>query len=610
MFNRPSFRSQLSKHDTTQVSQSYISENQNSQSFNYRENVSNNPKALTSSIVMQLQSSIGNQAVMQLFSDVEATSRNNDLFQLNNLEDEEKHNPLNRTTPFSGLPEPLKAQIESLSGVSMDNVKVHYNSDKPSEVQALAYTQGNDIYVAPGQEKHLPHEAWHVVQQAQGRVKPTLQMKSDLLVNDDVGLESEADIMSKKAEQLTPEQQSKHPNTSQKQLSPFSTTLGVIPTQFRKLNIGKSKIVNLQKAKENKSFIEAISTYYEEFGEDRVLYFAGQLFSVEGSDIASLEQFMIELRYDLETKTLPESEPLTIQERYLTEYGWKRAASDSAKAVPGAKMPQLKLYRTMSIEDWKSLLKGDYNVLVGGHLGDFKQALRYFLGKSSDTKVMVEFTLKVGSEKLLFSKGLAFPIEKNRSSKLKKMAEVIGGKSYPVSSKSEGTSKEAIGIKSESEGEAGFSIGIGGGTTPELFHKLVESIELKQVGERFTVDNGNTSDIETDANRLLHVNNCLINAISLAARGHMPTLEELMVIRSTLGNYGEMMLATPQVVQLIQNTLNIVNPITVLYPSAPAENFVGVGNVLSIYHVNGNHFTHNNSELDMSVYEVKADSLK
>ena len=29
---------------------------------------------------------------------------------------------------------------------------------------ALAYAQGSDIHLAPGQEQHLPHEAWHVVQ--------------------------------------------------------------------------------------------------------------------------------------------------------------------------------------------------------------------------------------------------------------------------------------------------------------------------------------------------------------------------------------------------------------------------------------------------------------
>jgi len=99
----------------------------------------------------------------------------------------------------TGLPDRLKSGVESLSGMSMDHVRVHYNSDRPGQLQAHAYAQGSDIHVAPGQEKHLPHEAWHVVQQAQGRVKPTVQMKGNVPVNDDAGLEAEADAMGAKA---------------------------------------------------------------------------------------------------------------------------------------------------------------------------------------------------------------------------------------------------------------------------------------------------------------------------------------------------------------------------------------------------------------------------
>jgi hypothetical protein len=99
----------------------------------------------------------------------------------------------------TGLPGPLKSGVEQLSGYSMDDVKVHYNSDKPAKLQAHAYAQGTDIHIAPGQEKHLPHEAWHVVQQKQNRVKPTLQLKGAVPVNDDAGLEKEADIMGTKA---------------------------------------------------------------------------------------------------------------------------------------------------------------------------------------------------------------------------------------------------------------------------------------------------------------------------------------------------------------------------------------------------------------------------
>lgn len=99
----------------------------------------------------------------------------------------------------SNLPTNLKSGVENLSGFAMDDVKVHYNSAKPAQLQAHAFAQGTDIHLAPGQEKHLPHEAWHVVQQKQGRVKPTRQLKSKVAINDDAGLEKEADVMGAKA---------------------------------------------------------------------------------------------------------------------------------------------------------------------------------------------------------------------------------------------------------------------------------------------------------------------------------------------------------------------------------------------------------------------------
>lgn len=98
----------------------------------------------------------------------------------------------------TGLPNQLKSGIESLSGMSLDGVKVHYNSDKPAQLNAHAYAQGTDIHVAPGQEQHLPHEAWHVVQQAQGRVKPTRSVDG-VSVNDNPALESEATAQGERA---------------------------------------------------------------------------------------------------------------------------------------------------------------------------------------------------------------------------------------------------------------------------------------------------------------------------------------------------------------------------------------------------------------------------
>ena len=103
--------------------------------------------------------------------------------------------PIQRQANNGGLPDQLRSGIESMSGMSMGDVRVHYNSQKPAQLQARAYAQGNNIHLGPGQEKHLPHEAWHVVQQKQGRVKPTMQLKKGVNVNDDSRLEKEADVM-------------------------------------------------------------------------------------------------------------------------------------------------------------------------------------------------------------------------------------------------------------------------------------------------------------------------------------------------------------------------------------------------------------------------------
>ncbi len=98
----------------------------------------------------------------------------------------------NSAANHTGMPDQLKSGMERLSGYNLDGVRVHYNSDKPAQLQSLAYTQGTDIHIAPGQEQHLPHETWHVVQQMQGRVSPTCQLKG-ISINDNSGLEQEAD---------------------------------------------------------------------------------------------------------------------------------------------------------------------------------------------------------------------------------------------------------------------------------------------------------------------------------------------------------------------------------------------------------------------------------
>lgn len=135
----------------------------------------------------------------------------------------------------TGLPDHLKAGIEGLSGLSLDDVHVHYNSAKPAQVDALAYTQGTEIHVGPGQEKHLAHEAWHVVQQKEGRVQPTLQAKG-VAINDDVGLEKEADVMGRKASNLTSDQMLPIPPTQKRGITSNGSIQRMIGFEYQLVN--------------------------------------------------------------------------------------------------------------------------------------------------------------------------------------------------------------------------------------------------------------------------------------------------------------------------------------------------------------------------------------
>lgn len=91
----------------------------------------------------------------------------------------------------TGLPDDLKNNLESMFGMSLDQVKVHYNSPKPAKLEAHAYAEFPNIYIAPGQEKYLPEEAVHMIQQMQGRVKASKKVNGTA-INDNPSLEKEA----------------------------------------------------------------------------------------------------------------------------------------------------------------------------------------------------------------------------------------------------------------------------------------------------------------------------------------------------------------------------------------------------------------------------------
>jgi len=182
---------------------------------------------------------------------------------------------LQKKANSTGLPDHLKSGIENLSGLTMDDVRVHYNSNKPAQLNAHAFAQGTNIHIASGQEKHLPHEAWHIVQQKQGRVQPTRQMKGKVNVNDDKTLEKEADVMGGKAmqditETKTPAQ-NKSSGFSPAQLKPIAQfSSNVIqcmmnPTERMKLSEYVRKFNDRISEQEINEIISSFAENYDRF---------------------------------------------------------------------------------------------------------------------------------------------------------------------------------------------------------------------------------------------------------------------------------------------------------------------------------------------------------
>ena len=127
-------------------------------------------------------------------------------------EDEEEGMQMKAAEPVqeqkneTGIPNEVKQKMEDSFGTDFSDVRVRPESSQAPEVGALAYTQGTDIHFAPGQFKPetsagqqlIGHELTHVIQQAEGRVQPTIEI-GGMPVNDNEGLEHEADVLGAQA---------------------------------------------------------------------------------------------------------------------------------------------------------------------------------------------------------------------------------------------------------------------------------------------------------------------------------------------------------------------------------------------------------------------------
>ena len=99
------------------------------------------------------------------------------------------------------LPAPVRARMGQSLGHDLAGVRV-FEGPEASRAGAQAFARGDEIHFAPGQYdpgsrsglELIGHELAHVTQQAQGRVGATTMLGKGLAVNDDPGLEREADL--------------------------------------------------------------------------------------------------------------------------------------------------------------------------------------------------------------------------------------------------------------------------------------------------------------------------------------------------------------------------------------------------------------------------------
>ena len=108
--------------------------------------------------------------------------------------------PLHREfrSPLSGATGEVVELVEESLGVDLSSVQIKEDASLPVALGAKAVTQGETIHFAPGYApvsadgRHtLAHELAHVVQQRQGRVRPTGYL-AGTAVNEDPELEAEA----------------------------------------------------------------------------------------------------------------------------------------------------------------------------------------------------------------------------------------------------------------------------------------------------------------------------------------------------------------------------------------------------------------------------------
>lgn len=103
----------------------------------------------------------------------------------------------------------VSSSVERAFGTDFSGVRIYSESRRAADLGALAFTQGNEIHVAPGHwapettrgRTLIAHELSHVLQQRAGRVRPTRRI-GGVELNDEPALEAEADAVTMRVNHL------------------------------------------------------------------------------------------------------------------------------------------------------------------------------------------------------------------------------------------------------------------------------------------------------------------------------------------------------------------------------------------------------------------------
>ncbi len=182
------------------------------------------------------------------------------------------------------------------------------------KLQKQGGVRPTDIHVGPGQEKHLVHEAWHAVQQKQGWVRSTAQMKDGAPVNDDRGLKHEADAMGAKAMQLrTADQITEGPSADampaaisdsgeKGRLNFLSTSetadIGDSASETAEIESLSGSEENAEPCEETTKLVQSFDTPIKVSGEKHTILFkfvAGELVAGICSDFQTVDEIQYEL---------------------------------------------------------------------------------------------------------------------------------------------------------------------------------------------------------------------------------------------------------------------------------------------------------------------------